>query len=251
MTHIFFDESHHRRGGFLLGAYTLFESDPAKRIATAITNAGLQPGTDEYKSRHPHASDGRWKALRQSLYDIAAEATIGIVVAPFEDRARFGLHALCGLAHILRENDVANPVLAFLDEGLLTSATGFARWRAQCGLPDDVDLSRECDSKTVLGIQVADLIAHTCSVVLLGRMGIADKTLYSEEEGEYQLSFEMWARLRYNFFQRPITDPELGEGSRAGLVDSTGGLYIAPGTSAEVAEVAGARFGTTWLGCIH
>jgi hypothetical protein len=251
MTHLFFDDSHHRRGGFLLGAYTLFESDPAGRIATALTDAGFQPGMDEYKSRHPHASDERWKTLRQSLYRIAAEATIGIVVAPFEDRARFGLHALCGLAHILRENDITKPILAFFDEGLFRSAAAFARWRTECGLPDEVGLSPECDSRTVLGIQVADLVAHTCSVVLLGRLGIADKTLHSEEEGEYQLSFEMWARLRYNFFRRPVTDPGLREAAKGGLVDSAGGLYIAPGTGVEVAEVADARFGKTWLGCIH
>jgi hypothetical protein len=61
----------------------------------------------------------------------------------------------------------------------------------------------------------------------------------------------MCARLRYNIFRQALTDPELRDAAEAGLADSSNGLYIAPGCSAEVAEVAQARLGRAWLGCIH
>lgn len=88
-------------------------------------------------------------------------------------------------------------------------------------------------------------------MTLLGRMGVADKTIHSRDEGDFQLSFEMWARLRYNFFVREPTDPERREAARSGMMDSSGGLYIAPGCSPHIAETAYERFGQTWLGCIH
>ena len=251
MTHIFFDDSQHERGDFVLGAYACFDTDPAEHISSAIQAAGFTPGFDEYKSSHPHARDPRWVELRRALFRIANASTIGIVVAPYADRSRFALHALTGLAHIIGQNDVARPIRAFLDEGLFRSRIQFDRWRYESGLQDNVEVISECDSRTVYGIQVADLVAHACAITLLGRLGIADKTLHSEEEGEYQLSFEMWARLRYNFFTRAITDPDLLEAARAGLVDSHGGLYVTPGTSDIVAATADERFGHTWLGCIH
>jgi hypothetical protein len=86
---------------------------------------------------------------------------------------------------------------------------------------------------------------------MLGWLGVSDKTLRDEDEGEYQLSFEMWARLRYNVFTRALTDPALQDAARSGLVDSHNALYIAPGCSEEVGQAAESRYGHTWLGCIH
>jgi hypothetical protein len=251
VTYIFFDDSQHRRGDFVLGGFVVFQADPTVEITAAIIEAGLHPGSDEYKSRHPHASDPRWIELRRALFGVAREATVGIVVAPYAERGNLGLHGLMGLAHMLRENDIARPIAVFLDQGLFQSMMEFERARREAALPADIRIEPECDSRAVLGIQVADLVAHTCSIVLLGRAGISDKTLKSEEEGEYQLSFEMWAQLRYQFFRRQITDPALQEAARSGLVDSSSGLYIAPGTPAHIAEAAEGRFGKTWLGCIH
>jgi hypothetical protein len=251
VTHIFFDDSHHSRGEFSLGAFVLFDRDPNVHVNQALEKSGFVPGVDEYKSRQPHASDPRLHELRDSLFRLARQATIGLVIAPYEDRGRFGLHALAGLARVLRENEVARPIATFLDQGLFRSQREFEKLRRDSAVPADVDLTSECDSRVISGIQVADLVAHACAITLLGQLGISDKTLHDEEEGEYQLSFEMWARLRHNFFTRPLTDPELQDAARAGLVDSRNGLYIAPGCSPQVAEVADGRFGRTWLGCIH
>jgi len=251
MAYIYFDESHHKRGDFTLGAFVLFDRDPGHEIEAAIARVGLRPGVDEYKSRQPHATDPRWGELRSSLFRLAGGCRIGLMVATYPDRTPLGVHVLAALAHILRENLIAPPVTVHLDQGLFRSDLRLEQWRKEVGLPEEVELKVECDSRAVHGIQVADLVAHACSIALLGRMGVADKTIWDEEEGEYQLSFEMWARLRYNFLTRELTDPEQQEAASAGLMDSRGGLYVAPGCSALVAERAQDRFGQTWLGCIH
>ncbi|HYN81832.1 MAG TPA: DUF3800 domain-containing protein [Gemmatimonadaceae bacterium] len=251
MTHLFFDDSHHAQGEFSLGAFVVFDGDPSEKVNQALTAFGFVPGQDEYKSSHPHAADTRWIELRRLLYRIAGAATIGITIAPYGDRSRFGLHTLTGLNHILNENVISRPVAVYLDQGLFQSKHEFDKWRRESGLPDDIDLTPECDSRRVPGIQVADLVAHTCAIALLGRLGISDKTIHDDEEGEYQLSFEMWARLRYNFFTRNLTDPELQEEARRGLMDSRNGLYLAPGCNEQLVQMADERFGRTWLGCIH
>lgn len=253
MTQIFFDESHHKRGEFTLGAFVVSGDDLSDRINAAIVRVGLTPGVDEYKSRRPHAAEPRWRDLRRELYALVGGCRIGIMVAPHSDRARLGTHALAALAHILRENDIDKPVAAYFDEGLFGSDAQLERAGLEAGLPQSVRLEVECDSRSVSGIQLADLVAHACSIALLGRMGLIDKMVGGSdgEEGDMPLAFEMWVRLRWNFFLRTITEPERMEAAHAGMMDSRGGLYVAPGCNSAVFEMAQERFGQTWLGCIH
>lgn len=251
MTQIFFDESYHERGGFTLGAFVLCECDPASTITSAIVEVGLTPGINEYKSRERHTADCRFQELRSKLYRLARECRIGLMVAPYKERDRLGEHVLRALAHIIQQNEIAHPITASLDEGLFRSKKQFEVFRVRAELPNEVQLQVECDSRVVPGIQLADLVAHTCSIALLGTMGISDKTVRDEEEGEYQLSFEMWARLRYSFLVRELTEPGLEDAAAAGMLDGRCGLYIAPECDSLVSEMALARFGHTWLGCIH
>lgn len=251
MTHVFFDDSLHERGRFALGAFVFFDRDPTPRIDEAITSVGLIPGKDEYKSRNPHAEDERWRHLRSALFRIATGARIGLVVTPYSAVRRLGEQAVIGLAHIIASNDIAKPISVFVDQGIFLRGGDVVAARASALLATDVTLNVECDSRTVLGIQVADLVAHACAVTLLGRMGIADKVIRDDEEGGCHLSFEMWARLRYSFFAHNISDLKMQEAAAEGLLDSSGGLFIAADCDRDVAQAARDRFGYTWLGCIH
>lgn len=250
MTVIYFDESHHKRGDFTLGAFVVAESDLGPDVDAAIKAVGFNPGTDEYKSRHPHAADPRWCELRTRLFRLATCCKVGLLVAPYADQSHLGEHALAALAHISRENDIDSATV-FFDQGLFRSAREARELLSAAHLPKGLQITVECDSRVQTGIQIADLVAHSCSVALLGRLGIADKLIQDDEEGEYQLSFEMWARLRYNVFIRTPTEPDRQEAAEAGMMDSRGGLYVAPGCSSIVREMAEDRFGQTWLGCIH
>jgi hypothetical protein len=108
---------------------------------------------------------------------------------------------------------------------------------------------------SVPGIQLADLVSHTCSVVLLGRLGMNTKIIRdpSSDGGieEWPLDFELWARLRWTILSRPITDRTLEDEAAAGLVDSSCALYVAPELDEHLAFIVNQRFRHTWLGCIH
>jgi hypothetical protein len=250
MTVIYFDESHHEKGDFALGAFVVSTSDLSVDVEAAMIAVGFIPGQDEYKSRGPHAADERLRELRTRLFRLAAGSKIGLLIAPFAERSHLGPRVLAALGHIVRENTL-HEATAYLDQGLFRSANEVAHLLKATDLPTGVHVVAECDSRAVLGIQVADLVAHACSIALLGRMGVSDKLINDEEEGEYRLSFEMWARLRHNFFISTPTEPERQEAAQAGMLDSRGGLYIAPTCTSLVREMADDRFGQTWLGCIH
>lgn len=256
-THIFFDESLHRRGDFVLGAFVVADGDLDRRLRTAIRSVELTPGVDEYKSRHPHGSDPRYANLREELYRIVSGCQMGLMVAPYDKRSALGEEAMRALAYLDRENQFVRPVTAYFDEGLFSPEIEAFSYARQASLSADLELRVECDSRITLGIQLADLVAHTCSVMLLGQMGIVTKTVKAgansgyDEDDDLPLEFELWARLRWNLLSRNLTDPELQEAASAGLVDTTCGLYVATTCSSDLAEAASVRFGQTWLGCIH
>ena len=118
----------------------------------------------------------------------------------------------------------------------------------------------EEDSKLQLGIQLADLAAHTCGTMMKDSLGLISKSLPAGENSGYdpdlpiELGFLMFASLRYSF---------LGEYSD-GLNWETDdyiklrtihteryGLVIDPDLNDAQWLAAENRFGSIYLGCIH
>lgn len=255
--HIFFDESIHDRGGFILGAFVVAEADPGPLVAEAIRGVGLKPRQDEYKSRHPHGGDQRYVSLRVSFYSILRGMHIAVFVAPVADRRSFSHDALAALAHVLCENPVTTPIVACFDQGVLPGGDSLGRLVGDVGLPASVVIDPSCDSRLVEGVQLADLVAHTCATMLLADLGLLAKTVKAgpnsgyDEDMDMPLEFELWASLRYQFFSRRLTDPTLADAAASGLVDSSGALYVSPRCSAALREAAEGRFARMYLGCIH
>ena len=253
-----FDESIHSAGGFILGAFVWFKADPAEEIRGALIEAGLRPGIDEFKSgARMDRNPGQVRA-REQLGNVVDAAAIGIVVAPIEQRREFGLQALRGLAKILATNGLpAKDQRAFFDAGLVPNAAAFARLAIQLQL-DECDLQTEQSSIQVLGLQVADLVAHTCSMMLLAQMGIVTKQIKAGDNSGYDpdddidLAFMLWAGLRRNFFAAPPPDPETWTSQADFSVDvASRGLHISERCSPQLREAVLARFGKMYLGCIH
>lgn len=164
----YFDESIHERGGFILGAF-VYGPDPADRVHTAIQAVGLEPGRDEYKSSMNMSANPQFQALRRELRRILTwDYRYGVVVLPSEVRSTLGREALIGLAKICRANGLdAERQVAHFDEGIFATVTEAARLAKELGLPACCDLLPEQDSRCVLGLQLADLVAHTCATMLL------------------------------------------------------------------------------------
>lgn len=257
MTIVFYDESRHPRAGFTVGAFVIFDDDPSAAIQSIIRSAGLTPGQDEYKSRHRHDEDERWRHLRHELYHIARSASLGLAFFAEHEPATQAEHVAAGLAHILRENSFAEPIHAFFDEGVFRSPAHWAAVAANFPELHKVHVKPSCDSRTVPGIQVADLVAHTCAVVILADLGLVTKTVKAgpnsgyDEDLDLPLEFELWASLRWSFPCKRITDPELQDAASAGLVDTSGAIYIAPNCPQDVRNAVESRYHKTWRGCIH
>jgi hypothetical protein len=92
----------------------------------------------------------------------------------------------------------------------------------------------EQDSVQVLGLQVADLVAHTCAMMLLAQLGLLKKMVKAGENSgndpnqDMALEFELWASLRYSFFAAPPPPVDSWKSQLDYRVDvASRGLHIA------------------------
>ena len=118
-------------------------------------------------------------------------------------------------------------------------------------------MNLELDSKKFKGIQLADLVAHSCSTMLLEQLKIIDKKVKAgdnsgyEPDLEIELGFELWAGIRYNLLgEIDMERFETGDGFPMKMTEPYG-LYISEFCNNELKENAKERFGEIYMGCIH
>lgn len=240
----YFDESIHERGGFILGAYA-YGPNPDREITHALINCGPEPGRDEFKSSAPMAERPEMRALREELRGILSrDYLLGVMVMPFADRANLGREALVGLKKILNANRLSlRPVEAFFDEGIFSSLQSAHECAEALGLPPACRLHIEQDSRAVTGLQLADLVAHMCATMLLETLGLVTKQVKAGPDSGYDpdleldLGFELWARLRYHFFNGGFRHNVQSNEEMVVEVASYG-LHIADTCPAELCDAA-------------
>jgi hypothetical protein len=108
-----------------------------------------------------------------------------------------------------------------------------------------------------LGIQLADIVAHTCSTMLLETLGHITKKVVLNTPGdslydglEVELGFEMWAGIRYAFLAKNKEKPK-DDFDLANVDVYPRGLFIDESASEQISTAAMERFGENYLGCIH
>ena len=253
----YFDESIHERGRFILGGY-VYGPDPTPDVDTALRFVGLRPARDEFKSSATMTDGPAQPTLRRELKKILAWTyRYAVLVHPFEHRSSLGREALAGLAKICRANGLTGGrQTAYFDEGIFRTAAEANRLAAELGLSGYCDIRVEQDSRIVRGLQLADLAAHTCATMLLETLGLVTKLVKAGPNSGYdpdldiELGFELWAGLRYQFFNSGL--PENVQSNEDMVVDvEPYGLHIAEGCSALLRQAALSRFGKQYLGCIH
>lgn len=253
MGFFYFDESVHPRGNFVLGAFAYSEISLALPVADALRQSGLTPYVDEFKSgrlmtKHPEQTHAR-DLLRSVLTNYCQ---IGIVVSPSSSLESLGPEALRALNKILSTNDLDNQSHeVFFDRGVFAS-------HDVTGAQKNCKLHFEQNSVTVLGIQVADLIAHTCATMLLAQLGLTKKMIKAgpnsgyDPDGDMPLEFALWAGLRWNFFAAGPPPYETWKSQLDFQVDvESRGLHVSDACDEVVKTAAISRFGRMYLGCIH
>lgn len=257
MGFFYFDESIQRRAGFIIGAFVYSEKDLTPSVFEVLERAGLVPGMDEFKSGARMHGRPEHVNAREGLRGLLQRVRLGLIVVPADDRDNLGSEAIAGLEKIIRANELTTSNhRVYLDEGVTATPELVESFRARIGVPFEVFLNQ--DSKSVGGIQLADLAAHSMGVMLLEHQGHLNKTVKAGEASGYdpdldiELGFELWASLRYAFFKapQPIPGPEDPLGELMFDVEHYG-LHVAPSCEDALRFSAVERFGLCYIGCIH
>jgi hypothetical protein len=257
MAFLFLDDSKHHTFGFSLSAFVICDTDPSEEVRSIFQECGYDPTSFEFKSSAKMKGDSRLQSLRSSLkHFIAGNCRIAVCVVNGDKR--LGPAALelleCALIHPSLKG-TAHEV--FFDEGLFPSVKTAQALADSARVLDSCKLHFEQDSKDVLGIQLADIVAHTCGTMLLDALGHISKMIVVDQPGdstyhgmEVELGFEMWAGIRYAFLSRSKTNP-LDDFELANVDVFPWGLFIDESVDEKIASAAMARFGEMYLGCIH
>jgi len=257
--YFYFDESIHERAGFILGAYVYSPDDLSPSVYAQIKAVGLRPGIDEFKSSTKMDKDPQRQLLRDKIKELlwSAWAKVGLVVIPLQERSHLGEEALRGLEKIIRVNDLRGGKAhqVFFDEGI--SFKDGSLFVKELKLNDCCEFHFKQNSRLLGGLQIADMVAHTMSVMLLETLGIVNKEVrIGRDEGyrndfDVNLSFVLWASIRHHLFTMDriaVVDDQI-----PGFMVDTGSyaVYIAESCSSSLRDAVEKRFGECYLGCIH
>ena len=259
MGYLYFDDSKHPQCGFALGVFVFSDDDLTELINRELCQSGLKPGEDEFKSSAPMNENPHLAELRERLRVLLwKHCHLGVVVVPND-------HELGSESLMLLQKMIQHPRLldaehdVYFDQGLFSSKN---KARTLAKAIDGLDSHRlhfERDSKLIAGIQLADLAAHTCAVMLLETLGYITKTVKAGEGSGYEpdldiaLGFELWAGIRHHFLSEPPPHPDEWNEDELQPMASVApfGFHVASNADDTLRDAATERFGTMYWGCIH
>lgn len=260
MAYLFLDDSKHHRSGFSLAAFAICDADPTEEMSTLFREYGFDPGAFEFKSSATMKDNNDLQALRDSLkHFIVRNCKMALcVVDSADDTKTLGPASLKLLRSALKHPWFeGRQHEAFFDEGLFKHRSVAEALVAGDPELQNCNLYFEQDSKAVMGIQLADVLAHTCSIMLLDALGDITKKVIVDAPGdsvydglEVELGFEMWAGIRYAFLSQNKPNPK-DDFDLANVDVYPWGLFIDESVNERIASVAMDRFGEIYLGCIH
>lgn len=245
---IYVDESIQHELGYICVGFAYCENSPDEAISSAIIDAGLAPGRDEYKSGARMVNADALRVLRERVAQIVLQqCKLGLYIAPVSERP-FLLDAVVETAEqIVRRNQLAAPQTLFVDGGI--------HCRARKSEGANLNLVLECDSKSVLGIQLADYVAYHCSYLMkcavtgTSKKVLVEMPFHPKTDEEVELDWIMRTELRRNFFveYRDI-DEITGDDWFFKLAGY--GSYFSPGLDVNLLSAARETFDSMYFGCV-
>jgi hypothetical protein len=255
MGYFFLDDSNHPAAGFCLGAFVFSVTDPQKELEQLLGKNGLTPGIDEFKSSIRMDSNSPNFFLRDDLKNFLRQCKVGVAISRTSAELYEASASL--LEKMLRHPDIsANEHQVFIDRGIFPT-------RQERVLLDSIEGSSTCrfhfeqDSKEIYGIQLADLAAHTCAIMMKDSLGLVTKMVKAGEnsghdpDSDMELGFEMYATLRYSFLGEFAPYDETGSSLQPMLILDKHGLVISQKLEETIQKAAKGRFSSLYLGCIH
>jgi hypothetical protein len=159
VSYFYIDKSIHDRGGFIIAAAVHFGTDISAHVVEMARLAGVL----EFRSGN-RMTPGM-QGLQSEILDLVQRALrFGVVVVPSDHRAHLGDQCVLAVQKFVQLNRLPEPHI-FLDGGIGMS------------FPHSPKLHLRQDYRVVGGIQVADCVAHSLSMMLLCALGVVTKTV--------------------------------------------------------------------------
>ena len=275
-THCFVDESIHESLGFVVAAFVFASENFEHSVAKTLREVGLSSPQDEFKSSTRMDANPQMRAARDGLLSLAgSSAQVAVFFGPF-DRQHLGRQTLQALQSVVVRNAISpSQLTVYFDEQIFLSMREAARLHSLFHSLKDCKLFAGEDSRTRVGIQVADAIAHSFGQILkeslTGTRKMVDiggpETGYLEGT-EAPLGWSLLMSLRYAMLTRPVVyngqpycaagdpvvvDPERDDPVTFGQhpVLLGWGVQVAPEAGAALRRAVEDELGRLWLGCIH
>lgn len=280
-TQCYIDESIHTKIGFVVTAFVFASGRFDRSVAQVLSESGLTPKKDEFKSSTRMDSNPKMRTVRDGLLSLAgSEAKVAVFFGPYEaggfDRANLGKNSLQALQSTLLRNSIRPSRLSvYFDRDIFPSAREAVRLhrlfhylRACCIHPRE-------DSCIRMGIQVADTVAHSFAQILKEQLTGKEKLVDIGGLGtgypkgtKAPLGWELLMTLRNGLLTRPIAY----EGDRYDAVADPvihdrvnddpanylqhpvllgWGVQVAPEADETLRQGVEQSFGRLWLECIH
>lgn len=257
MAYFFLDDSKHHQIGFSIATFVICKHDPTETLSQIFLKHGYCPASFEFKASMRMDGDRTLRNLRADLKKFI-QSYCKVAVCVVDDDKMLGPASLRLLSAALRHPDLIGRYheVAF-DEGLFTSAAAGKRLAAKDPGLKGCNFGFEQDSRQSLGIQLADLVAHTCATMLRESLLSEPKTIKWNDPTdtvyhglEAPLEFEMWASIRYSFLSvnKPVHDDNF---DLATVNVFPWGLYVDADVSDRITSAAFKRFGENYIGCCH
>jgi len=243
---IFVDESIQDKLDYICVGFAYCESSPDELVNAAIVQAGFTPGIHEYKSGYRMENLPARHLLRDSISQIVFEqCQLAVYVAPCSERHMLRNAVLRVAKEITYKNNLSTPQYVFLDEGIL----------GRSDVDETVNVSIDCDSKLVAGIQLADYVAYHCSYLLKCSIeGQSKKITMGKEPHPYSgedvdLDWLVRTNFRRNFFVEHRAREEI-IGDDWTFKCAGFGAFYSENLSPCVKRAANATFDSMYFGCV-
>jgi hypothetical protein len=276
LSHCYVDESVHARSGFVASAFVFAEGDFERHVEHVLLGAGISPREEELKSSVRMDTNPAMRAARDAILSLAGSKTRVAVCIGSYSRRTIGKHCLQALQSVLLRNAIAPASLDVnFDQDIFPSEAEARRLHQLFRFLSDARIHPRGNSRLVLGIQVADVVAHSFGQIVKAEIsGVAKmidiggpNTGYAEGTTA-PLGWSLLMSLRYALFTRPIAyegqaypaasdpvvlDPIYDDPADYGQhpVLLGWGVQVAPESSPELRQAVERSLGKLWLGCIH
>lgn len=240
---IFVDESIHASDGFIVTAVVFDEAYLESAIASELQAHGFTAREDEFKSSASMRDNVVLQNLRSAIETviIRSDARVALLVSAARHRATLGAEIVATVGRLAENNAIdLSSATAFVDQGI----------RRPRVLPATPAFEFDQNSKLVLGLQAADLVAALGAYIV--REALHGPRKYVRPYGDdvdAELGWTFKMGLRQNFWRKhpEFTGENFDEWFNAQLLGY--GVFLGEDVPPSVGEAVEGVFSGIWLGC--